>query len=96
MTIALKISDVINEVNRDQFFTSILIDMESQSCTVNRTSVLTWGSEETSICSSTSYDELVVDGYDFTVLMDSFPNINISRYDDLAQAIYDVISLKGI
>ena len=92
MTTMLKVSDTINSVDRDQYFTSIAIDMDAQTCTVDRKSVLTWGSEETAICTSTSYDEIVISGTDFTTLMDAIPDGNSSRYEDLAQAIYDFIS----
>jgi hypothetical protein len=95
--VTLKVSEEINAaVTRDQSLTSISIDMVAQNCLVKRTSVLTWGSEETSFCTSTSYDEVVIDGYDFDVLMNSVSESELSRYDDLAQAIHDVISLKGI
>jgi hypothetical protein len=97
--VVLKVSEEINAaVTRDQSFTSISIDMVAQNCLVKRTSVLTWGSEETSFCTSTSYDDVVIDGYDFDVLMTSIPDpeLGLSRYDGLAQAIHDVIALKGI
>jgi hypothetical protein len=95
--VTYRVSEEINAaVTRDQFFTSILIDIDAQSCTVNRTSVLTWGSEETAICTSTSYDEIIIDGYDFVTLLNTVPSSNLSRYDDFAQAIHDVVSLKGI
>jgi hypothetical protein len=95
--VTLKVSEEINAaVTRDQSFTSISIDMVAQNCLVKRTSVLTWGSEETSFCTSTSYDDVVIDGYDFITLLNTVPSSNLSRYDDLAQAIHDVVSLKGI
>ena len=80
-------AEMIKDVERKYFITSILIDTDAQTCTVKRKSVLSWG--EANCCTSTSYDEVILTGKEFVTVVSG-------SYDTLSAGLYAYMTERGI